>query len=893
MKKVVSSSIISVVILLAIAAGFFYYQYYKSGKSSSLEAVPADVAWLLRCNPSMGELRQIATSGFFAAKDSVPLLKEWQQELLYFDSLSVNTKELKQLFSASPLIITGHVTGPQSFSLLFITSIHNANPDAVASKVLKQIAYSNATTTLRNYNGVDIREVPLGHDKRLFSWAVSRGVFIGSFTSYLVEDAIRQQRSSGSTSPAVRLNQFSEGEGSSMLVAIRYSGFAKWVKTQLDLASGVRLLPLERLGDWSIMQLTVHPSLINFKGITTVEDSLEFLSLFKSEDPVELKVTRIMPLRTAGTVVWGISNPKNWLNNLDVYLSRSQPASPESQLNRHTLIPYFQPWLGNELALMITQPVSSGLENHCFAIIGINDMNSCKSSLLKLGETVKNTSSNAEESYNGYTIRYIPLQGVLPAVLGPLFVRVNRFYYTIIEDYLVVANQASALRGYINDVKTGNLLRSNERFNILLQQTPKKINLFFYANIPQSEKIFRSVAAPHWVNWLAQYSNTLKGWNGLTFSVTTDNGIFNTAGCISYYHEGTKGPHLAWNSKLDADISCGPFIPSEKNNLILVSDQNQQLSAFDVEGTVKWKKKLDSPIKGKIYAVDYLKNGSDQYLFNTHSFIYILDSSGNNVGNFPIRLPAEASNGIAVIQPDSLQSPKLYIACTNLRIYGYELTGKPLTGFGVLKVPDLVYETIQSTGKGENMVLMVCDRNGLCFYADRKGDRYLTVKSTIHKKQGTAFLPLAKNQGLITWLDEDNSVYTADSNGVVTTLLKMDGDTITGITRLDINGDDETDWIITRSEGVEARTTDGVVLFHYKVENKLCSEPSILQSKGKNFISFNDGDQVYLLNRDGSLYDGFPQSGVGIPVFIPERSGMNFTLVVKGDQKSISLIQVD
>ncbi len=894
MKKVVSSSILSVVILVMIAGGFFYYQYYHGGSSSALEAVPADVAWLVSCDPSSGALQQLAHTGFFNGHDTIPVLHDWYASLVKFDSLAVNSPDWKKVFADHPLVISGHVTGPGSFSLLYITKLGGANPDGAADKIVQKLLHSTVDPQTRNYNGVDIRELSAPNSTQTFVWAVSKGVFIGSFTSYLVEDAIRQQRSGKTASPALLLEPYIQSKDHGLIAAIRYSGFTRWVGTQLDPAANVKLIPLQRLGDWTVTRLELHPNLISFKGATLHKDSVEFLSLFTNQTPVPIKVMSMMPSKTAATVVWGVSDPQQFLNDLGGYLTRTNTQIGDAGTSRTNLVNYFKGWIGEEISLVVTQPVSGVLDNHYFALIGVSNPALCKSQLQALAKQSGSTSE--EETYNGYTIRYLPQQGVLPCLLGPLYVKLNHFYYSVIDNYLVVANQASALRGFINDIKTKNLLVADARYSALSGTIPAKSNLVFYCSIPQSERIFRSVAAPHWVSWLSKYSETLKSWNGMTLSISSQKGIFNTEGALSYFNSKEKGPRLTWNTKLDAPILCGPFFPGTKNNLILVQDQQLQLYAIDQEGNIRWKKKLETAVKSNVFAVDYYKNGAEQFIFSTHSFIYLLDSAGASMGNYPMRLPAEASNGIAMIRYDSISDPRLYIACTNFRLYGYEITGKPLAGFSAVKLQNLVKTDVQVAGTGDNKVLLVNDETNSCFLVDRKGSKIQTIKHKVEFLHGTTFMVGVDSGGIFQWIDPEGVVYNAQRTGEVNEIQKFDMDSITGVVRLDVNGDGDPDWILTGKTGLEAVTTDKVILYRFKTdEGDVASAPVIFESDKKQYISFSTpaSGRFYLLNRDGTLCEGFPQTGMGWSLNMNPKSSGSLMIVQRGDSMSINLYEIE
>ncbi|MBK9636750.1 MAG: hypothetical protein IPO63_02645, partial [Bacteroidetes bacterium] len=125
MKRVVSSSIVSVVILLLLAGGFFYFQLRKSVNSSVYELIPADVAWIVTVDPSSGDLQRLANSAFLSECDSVEVLKDWNRSLIFMDSICTNNEKLKATFKASQLLISGHVTGPSAFSLMYFAEVDN------------------------------------------------------------------------------------------------------------------------------------------------------------------------------------------------------------------------------------------------------------------------------------------------------------------------------------------------------------------------------------------------------------------------------------------------------------------------------------------------------------------------------------------------------------------------------------------------------------------------------------------------------------------------------------------------------------------------------------------------------------------------------------------------
>ncbi|MBK7887060.1 MAG: hypothetical protein IPJ86_07110 [Bacteroidetes bacterium] len=122
MKRVVSSSIISVIVLLLLAGAFFYFQIKKNFSASVFKLIPGDVAWLVSVHPVSGDLQRLTRTSFFNGSDSVAPFKEWKSTLIAFDSLCRKDEQLLKTFEKTNLIISGHVTGPSSYELMFFSN---------------------------------------------------------------------------------------------------------------------------------------------------------------------------------------------------------------------------------------------------------------------------------------------------------------------------------------------------------------------------------------------------------------------------------------------------------------------------------------------------------------------------------------------------------------------------------------------------------------------------------------------------------------------------------------------------------------------------------------------------------------------------------------------------
>jgi hypothetical protein len=140
---------------------------------------------------------------------------------------------------------------------------------------------------------------------------------------------------------------------------------------------------------------------------------------------------------------------------------------------------------------------------------------------------------------------------------------------------------------------------------------------------------------------------------------------------------------VLWKTALDTTATIPAFfvknyLDNEKE--IIVQDVLNQLYLINKAGKILWKIPLKDKIISSIQQVDFYNNNRLQYIFNTENEIFIIDREGKPVNNYPIALPAKATTGMLLAHYADVNQQRVFVPCEN-RIYGYELSGKPLIGW--------------------------------------------------------------------------------------------------------------------------------------------------------------------------------------------------------------------
>jgi hypothetical protein len=163
----------------------------------------------------------------------------------------------------------------------------------------------------------------------------------------------------------------------------------------------------------------------------------------------------------------------------------------------------------------------------------------------------------------------------------------------------------------------------------------------------------------------------------------------------------SAGAGILWKTTIAGQVIGTPSAVRLKDGhaeaAILVQDDQHQLYRFSTGGSVLWRKQIGKTILSEIHGIDFYKNGSLYYLFNTSDAIWILDDEGHEVEGFPLKLQSPATNGILVVDFHNTHEYSLFIACENGNLYGFDQYGRPVSGWNP--------QSRVGQGKGKNVIL--------------------------------------------------------------------------------------------------------------------------------------------------------------------------------------------
>lgn len=875
MKRVVSSSIITLLIIVAGAATYIYLKNFRSGGGDPIKAIPADASFYFIYNHQKDGIHQLTKPSFWNAIKQAPAFNKLFSQLQFLDSATRKNSTLEAFISAGSVYVSGHVTGAREFDFIILKSIPNTITEAVIKELVMELAgKGEPSMSSRNYDGTQIYECEITGN-RSFSYAISRGVFICSFTPFLVEDALRQLKLGKSIAKEFKtLEAGSETTGVSLFVNMR--ALPAFLSVFTKQSESAKVARVSRLAGWMQSSIGLSSNKLTFAGNFDQPDSAQFISCFDGQTPVEKHMLKIIPRKTAFISYYGLSDFNKYYSSLHAnYFTEAETANKERVLQflaeeyKLKAEEKMLEWMGGEYALVITEPSGENYDNNSFAVFKTKKPLDAITQLKTMSRIIdkKDNSITKEEGYNDHTIGLIKINNLLPAMFGNQFKMMTRMYYTSIGNYIVFANQASSLRSFIDDYENGSVLTKDVDFSNAIEGVSGKGSCFVHVNPASSLYLLRSVVDPTGIK-LENYKDLIGGMQNFTWQINAGVTV-SVEGSIGFASGGKEeGVNRLFSFETDSAVSKKVFVvndPETGSGNLLFYDDAHTLYLSDNAGNEIWKKDIQGEIKSEIFQIDLFRNNSKQLLFNTAEYLFLMDMEGKPVGNYPIRLPSPATNGIAVFDFDGNRDPRIYVACSNKRVYAFQSSGKPMSGWNFNITTGQVSSPVRSARLNGKDYLLIVDEEGGVSLVNRYGEGGVLVSKGF---------TIGKNSKVFQ--DSSGTIITTDKYGNIVSMMSDGHVTLSEIGQLeenygfyygDVNDDNSPDYIFTDSNELIAYTRNLAVIFRKEFDDELKGPitSAVLTDGRKVFlVSSVKSNKTWMVYQDGSIAEGFPVKGDGV-----------------------------
>ncbi len=798
----------------------------------------------------------------------------------------VNGSEaLRDLLLKNGLNLSFHLVGKDQLAPLFYIAYTGSHSDHDFEQIMLSLLEGVAMINERKYDATilfDVSGEP-GFVPGKFSFTCLNGLCVLSPSSMLVEESVRTIHSEAdlSTDEGLKLIRKTAGRYVHANTYINYEKLQKLFYPVIGQNNWEKLKFFSRLASWGELDLDIKEDAIILNGMThAASDAPLFLSAFEKQSPVKMEVHEMMPSGTAYFLHLGISDPSIFLEQVFEYYSdlgvRTEFETELERLdnlygidpledlahimddelawfaiegetrNREDEVLVFETNSRSETVEVVMRWITQYLQVHSF------DMRSLRS-VYHLDD---------QTSFNIYQLPDPFFKGMLP---GRLF----NSYFTVFENYLIFGPSVDVLSRVIYQNVLHKTFVSDPVFKEMSDYLSNRSNITVFFRPYQYFDYKRQLLSETVEKLLDPMELFLRRIPGVVIQYSTEDRLYYQSVSFKYTSQIKEKAMTVWESLLDSAAMIKPVLVVNHNTSekeIIVQDAAHRVYLINSTGRILWKQRLEGPIFGSLHQVDFYKNGKLQYLFNTSKKIHLIDRNGNYVERYPISLRSDATNPIALFDYDKNRDHRVFVAGEDRNIYVYDIEGNLVTGWKFGKTESIVTKMIQHFRLNDKDYITLSDDNRT-YFLDRQGRERIKMKDrVVLSPQNPLNLDMNIREEKPRWISTDTSgtVTAIYLDGTVSELLKQDVSADHFFLMQDMDKDGIPEYIFTDGNELSVLHQNGKRLFSYRVREKISEMPDIYKfstSDIKIGITDQPRNRIYLINSDGSLYEGFPLEG--------------------------------
>ncbi len=795
------------------------------------------------------------------------------------------SEQMFELLLKEGMSLSLHLMGKDQLTPLIYIPYADHHSDHDFEQIVLELLGDESIVNERKYDSETLFDVS-GNPAIIsgkFTFTCVNGIFLAGPSSILVEHSVRTIHAGVDPLEDKELERVrgTAGRYVHANIYLNYPQVHKLFYPFIKEGSWSELLGISRLASWGELDLDIKEDalILNGMSVASSEETL-FLEAFADQSPVKMELHEMMPSGTASFLHLGVSDGAQFAEQMKVYLTDLGKWTKIGWEQEGVQAKYGVDPLGDlmtliddELAWFSMEGVSTHPKEEIFVVetrsqsettdvvmrwieqylqVNAFDMNSYRFSY----RLDKQTSFNLYRMPDFYT------EGLLP---GHLF----NAYFTIFENYLIFGPSVEVLSRVLYQNVLQKTFISDPVFKDMTDYLSNRSNITFFFKPYQYLDYRREVLNSEASDKLDAMELFLRRIPGVVVQYSSEDGMFYHSISFKYTSQIKEKALTVWESLMDSAAVSKPSLVVNHNTRekeIFIQDASNKIYLINSTGRILWKLKLEGPLLGEVHQVDFYKNGKLQYLFNTAGKLHLIDRNGNYVERYPVSLRSEATAPLALFDYDKSRDYRIFIPGADRKIYLYDIEGKVVSGWKFGKTESLVVTAPQHFRIGVKDFILVKDRTR-AYFLNRQGKERIKPKTRVLFSQGNPFiLDMNIMEEKPRWISTDTSgnVLCVYMDGTVSTLLEQNLSTDHFFRMQDMDMDGVPEYIFASGDELSLLKQDGTRLFSYRVRDEISEMPDIYKFSASNIkigITDRSRSRIYLINADGSLYEGFPLEG--------------------------------
>ena len=692
MKKFIVPISVTVLIIGLVAV---YFMFFSS--TNVYEAIPDSAVAVIEINDWNKLSQELHSKGSGAALVKTEAWTRLDDQVAFLGQMVGSNSALKAAVYNSRLTISAHLTSADDFGYLFSMPVKKMTNDDVLRAFSANLNVTSVNK--RTFKAIALVDVAM-KDGRHFSFTIIHDILSFSFNSFLTETAITALTGDGNLAGdkvlCKVLKKTEPSEAARLFINFKKAAVIFPVVFRSQKAG--LLKDVSTAQSWGGYSISLSDDQINMAGFG-----------FVGEENKEAAGFNVLSNTIWNNIPDNAAYINAGFNHTDAHASGKPDAS-------NILIADFKDWPGEAHAFVTLEPLREDFNDQNMFIIQVKDEVKAIVGLKHL-ISIDGSKAMPTDTFMHVEIYNLKDGSVLNHVFGSSFTTFGNVLFGISNHVAIFCNNLDILKFTLEKIGKGETINKEAGLLKTIGDTKSGTGAI-YMNTTKSALLLSGLIREG--STLQNYLATLNGisvvstvsgeWNSSRVTLVTGNGNSTNGGLL------WKTKLLAWS-----DFTPQIVVNKETNEKeIFTQDTANNIYLISKSGEIIFTRNIGEKIIGGVHQLALHDDGKYEYIFNTSAHVFMIDRAGNDVASYPLRIGSQASAGLTCVSNGNRSY--YYVPCLNGRIYGYEATGKPLSGWSPRKGVGVMTKPLLPFTYKKNELMLAFNASGKLMLLNAKGD---------------------------------------------------------------------------------------------------------------------------------------------------------------------------
>jgi len=527
--------ILIVALLIPVLGALGAYQFLveeRAPRINPMHLIPSDAMFVLETNEPYKVWKQIGKTAMWKSLQKDDEWAELGKQLESLNKSLASYEKIIDVIGERSVFISGHTYRRTDHDYLMIV-----DTDGIIA--FQKWISAFGETTKRPYKDATIFEMLDPESKETFYYTFIDGYLIGSYTYSLVEASISERQEPQLSRSFEFIDVKKQVLGNGLLrLYLNYQA----VYPYLQALQGKEIMDpvIENLPFYfSGLFFDIEDESLFLEGKTNYIDSITtYFTIFPASGEGGFEIPNVLPARTAALYSFGFDSFSEFYESLESKLKSEDEYGEEYDKYKKRIENFldisiaddFVGWLADEMAVVQLESRQKEPVPQIAFVLKAKNKELAKEKMAHLTRQVKRKTPVKFKliDYKGYPINFMSVKGFFNLLLGKLFARFDKPYYTIIDEYVIFANEPQVLRRFIDDFIEENTLANQEPFQKFMKRMDDEHSALMYFQLPLLYGSMKNIASSTFLDYLKKSKGVLEDFPQMGMQVSPADNMMKT-----------------------------------------------------------------------------------------------------------------------------------------------------------------------------------------------------------------------------------------------------------------------------------------------------------------------------------------------------------------------------